>query len=169
MMLRAFAHLLHADTKWVLNTAAALRLPKRYSVELAKRVAVMRVIHDATGIPLARAWVCANRALRDWQGETAPVSMPAGSDGSVAVSVDLHRILSSFHVRLASLRTSFAPRQRGRRPSRQRDALQAAADWGIDLTLVADNLDKTPEMRLRQLDAMSGFSRDVRRGTDSAR
>ncbi len=43
------------------------------------------------------------------------------------------------------------------------DALAAAREYGIDLTLLLANLRRTPEQRLRQLDAMLDFKNRVRR------
>ncbi len=43
------------------------------------------------------------------------------------------------------------------------DALTAAREYGIDLTLLVANLRRTPEQRLRQLDAMLDFKNRVRR------
>ena len=40
----------------------------------------------------------------------------------------------------------------------------AAEDYGLDLTLLAANLRRTPAQRLRQLDAMADFRRRARRG-----
>jgi hypothetical protein len=43
------------------------------------------------------------------------------------------------------------------------DPLAAARTYGIDLTLLAANLRRSPEERIRQLDAMLDFARRVRR------
>ncbi len=43
------------------------------------------------------------------------------------------------------------------------DALDAAREYGIDLTLLVANLRRTPEQRLRQLDAMLDLKNRVRR------
>jgi hypothetical protein len=157
--LAELAHLVAAEPKWVLNALAALGGHPRYSLALARRLMVARSINEATGAPVAHAFRLAGRALRE--GAQSPVVIPHGKEAGVWI--DLPRILSSFNVRLSVLRTTFAPRQRGRRPSRRRDPLTAASDYGLDLTLLADNARKTPEQRLRQLDSMVKFARRVQR------
>ena len=167
MTLAELAHVLDASPKWVLNALAALGGRKRYSIVLARRLAVTRAIQKATGAPLALAFAQAERALRSYHGEEEPVVIPTG-DGDVGVMVDIRRILSSLNVRLSVIRTSFGARKRGRPPRRRRDPLQTASEWGIDVTLLADNLDKTVEQRVRQLDAMAAFARGVRRTSANA-
>lgn len=160
MSLAEVARLLDVAPKWVLNTCAALGIPRRYSLKLARRLAVTCAIHEGLGIELAQAFRMAEQGLRAYRGGTAPVTIATGSD--VALQIDIARILSTFNIRRSALATSFEPRQRGRRAKR-RGPLEAATDWGLDLTLLADNRRKTPEQRVRQLDAMAAFARDVRR------
>ena len=167
MTLAEFAHLLGVDRKWVLNALTALELPATYSLALARRIAVTRAIHEATGMSLLRSFALAARGLRAHVRGDALVVLSTDDD-SVSVTLDMHRMLSSFSVRLSVLRTTFAPQQRGR-PSRRTDPLQVAADWGIDLTLIAHNLAKTAAERVRQLDAMAAFARGVRRPSPSVR
>jgi hypothetical protein len=123
---------------------------------------VTRAIHEAAGVPVARSFALAKQALALFHDGDEPVVLRTG-DSTIGVVVDVRRILSSFNVRLSALRTTFAPQQRGRPASRRANPLQAAADWGTDLTLVADNMAKTSEERLRQLDAMGAFARNVKR------
>lgn len=162
MILAEFAQLLDADPKWVLNTMSALERPRNYSVDVARRLAVARAIHEGTGSPLTRSFAIAERALRAYPRNGSSVRM-ATDDADVELLVDIHRILSTFNVRLSVLRASFAPRQRGRPRVRLRDPLHAAAEWGTDLTLVSDNMRKTAEERVRQLDGMAAFAGNVRR------
>ena len=162
MTLAELAQLLDVDSKWVLNTLTALRRPRRYSLALARRLAVTLAIHRATSVPLVQSFALAERGLRAYRGEEARVIVLT-ADSDVGFVLDIQRILSSFNVRLSVLRTTFAPRQRGRPSSRRRDALEAASDWGTDLTLLADNLAKSAEQRVRQLDAMAAFARGVHR------
>ena len=161
MTLAEFAHVLAVDRKWILNALAALDLPADYSLALARRLAVMRAIHEATGIALLPSFALAERGLGAYEGDEALVVVRTDGD-SVTLTLDIHRILSSFSVRLSTLRTIFAPRQRGR-PSSRLDPLEAAADWGTDLTLIAHNLAKTAAERIRQLDAMAAFAHGVQR------
>ena len=168
MTLAELAQLLDVDSKWVLNTMAALHRPRRYSLALARRLAVTLAVHEATRVPVVRSFALAEQGLRAYQGGEARVIVLT-VDSDAGFVLDIHRILSSFSVRLSVLRTTFAPRQRGRPFSRRRDPLEAASDRGIDLTLLTDNLAKTAEQRLRQLDAMAAFARGVHRLSPSSR
>lgn len=162
MTLAEMAFLLDVDTKWVLNALSALQRPARYSVSLARRLAVTRAIQDATGSSLARSFVDAARALETVGESRTPVIIVA--DGhDVGLVVDIPRILSSFNVRRSVLNTTFEPRQRGRSSAARRNPIQAATEWGLDVTLLADNLARTVEQRVRQLDAMTAFARRVQR------
>ena len=162
MTLGEMAFLLDVDTKWVLNALTALRRRKRYSVALARRLAVTHAIHEATGSSLARSFADAGRALES-VGDSSIPTILAQADRDVAIMVDVRRILSSFNVRRSVLHTTFEPRQRGRASSARRDPIQSAADWGLDVTLLSDNLSKTVEQRVRQLDAMAAFACRVQR------
>lgn len=162
MTLAELAHLVGVEPKWVLNTMAALDRAPRYSLALARRLAVTHAIAEATGVPVARAFEVADQALRADSAATAPVVVPAGTS-EIGLWIDISRILSSFNVRLSLLRTTVTPRQRGRPLARRRDALKVASEWGLDLTLLADNAQKSKQERLRQLDAMVRFARDAQR------
>lgn len=162
MMLAETAFLLDVDSKWVLNALSALARPPRYSLALAQRLAVTRAIQDATGTSLARSFADAGRALMSADRRNVPVIITA-ADRDVGLVVDIRRILSSFNVRLSVLHTTFAPRQRGRPSRAPRDPIRAATDWGLDVTLLADNLTRTVEQRVRRLDAMAAFARGVQR------
>lgn len=168
MMLAELAHLVGVGPKWVLNTMAALGRADRYSLALARRLALTHAIVEATSAPVARAFELAEQTLRAGRDGTSPVIIPQG-DREVALWIDVRRILSSFNVRLSVLRTAFAPRQRGRLSARRRNPLDVATAWGIDLTLLADNARKSVEQRLRQLDAMVAFSRGTQRLSHSGR
>ena len=161
MTLSEMAFLLNVERKWVLNALAVLGRSARYSLPLARRLAIARAIQESTGSSLAGSFAEAGRTLQLVDG-TASVVL-AKPDSDVAIVVDVHRILSSFNVRRSVMQTTFEPRQRGRRLRVARDPMRAAADWGLDLTLLADNLTKTVEQRLRQLDAMAAFANRVQR------
>ena len=164
MTLSEFAALLDAEPKWVLNTTLGSidHRPHRYSLDLARRLTITRVIHTVTSIPLMCAFDLAQRGLDAFaQGSVAVVELVYS--GEVGLTLDIGRILSSFSVRLSVLHTIYEPRQLGRPPATRRDKLKAAADWGIDLSLLADNLRKTVEQRVRQLDGMARFASSVAR------
>jgi hypothetical protein len=167
MTLAAFARVLGTTPKWVLNTLSALDRRPRYSVELAQRLTVTREIHDTLGVPLSLAFALAQQALRETPTSGSPVTLYPHPDTSVALTIDLYRLLSTFNARLAELRESYAPPALGRPRSRPVDPLAAATDWGLDLSLIRDNMRKTPEQRLRQLDAMHAFATNVRRAASA--
>jgi hypothetical protein len=165
MTLAAFARLVGTTPKWVLNTLSTLGRRPRYSVDLARRLAVTREIHDGLGVPLSLALALAQQALRVSPAAGSPVTLYAQPDSSVALTIDLYRLLSTFNVRLAELRESYAPPALGRPRTRSFDPLAAATEWGLDLSLIRDNMRKTPHQRLRQLDAMHAFAKNVRRAS----
>lgn len=147
--------------KRVINTLNALGGRRKYTDALAARLAITLAVHDSTGIPIRRAFQLAATALRDYSGAAEPVVVRARS-AHAGVVVDVRRILSECATRLSAARTLGTP-ARGR-PRGRRDApLRAAEEWGLDLSLMRTNLALTPEDRLRQLDGMAAFSRDVRR------
>jgi len=90
-------------------------------------------------------------------------------DDVAALTNDVYRLLSWFQVRLADLRESFAPRVRGRPPTRHLSALRAAEDWGLDLSLIRHNLGKTNTERISQGEWVAPFPRGVRRADRRAR
>ncbi len=166
MTLTEFAELLDASPKWVLNTLHALQVRPPYSVRLAQQLTIARVIHDSVRMPLTDAFAAARLLLRDHAAlQAGPIAVRGAPDSSVVLMVDVQRLLSSFNVRLATTRESFAPRLRGRPRSRVTDALEEATEWGLDLSLIRNNLQMTPAQRLRQLDGMRAFAGTVRRAT----
>ena len=169
MTLAAFARLLGASPKWVLNTLRALGLAPRYTLARAQRLTIMRAVHEGAGMPLPAAYAMAGRALRSWRGETACITLPTTASDDVSLTLDVYRLLSSVNVRLADVRESYAPMVRGRPRATRVSALDAATAWGLDLSLVRDNLRRTPHERLRQLDAMRAFTMNVQRTTSATR
>ncbi|WP_411279076.1 hypothetical protein [Gemmatimonas sp.] len=163
MTLAEFSHLLGAHPKWVLNTLRAVNADGRYTVDMARQLFVARAVHEATAVPMAESLAVARLALRASYTAASPAPVPGMEDADVAMTVDVYRLLSSFYTRLAHLRASFAPRARGRPRTRNRSARHEAEAWGLDLSLMRDNLRKSPAERVRQLDAMGHFSRTVRR------
>jgi hypothetical protein len=162
MTLAEFAYLLDADPKWVQNAAAVLGGSLRYTISTARRLAVARALVRAADMPLPRAYAIARKALRDSAGSGSPVRVTDDAD-PVAVTVDVHRILAALSVGLSRLRTMYVPRRRGRPATLPRDPIRAAEQYGLDLSLLAANLRRTPAQRLRQLEAMVDFRRRARR------
>ncbi|MGH7664248.1 MAG: hypothetical protein ACRENI_08145 [Gemmatimonadaceae bacterium] len=168
MTLGELSCLLNVGPKWILNASAALDAPLPYTLPAAKRLAVARALHESLGMPMPRAYEMAADVLRRYAGGRKPVPLPGG-DTAVSAAVDVYRILAGVNVGLSRLRSGYAPRRRGRAAAARGDALLVAADYGLDLTLLASNLGREPAERLRQLDAMAAFRRRVRRGQNSER
>jgi hypothetical protein len=162
MTLAEFAYLLDVDPKWVQNAAATLGGSLRYTLRTAQKLAVARALTESAGMPLPRAWALAGEALRKFGGSNELVPVTADGD-PVVVTVDVYRIVAAVTVGLSRLGTMYAPRQRGRPAKARRDPIRAAEEYGVDLTLLAANLRRTPAERLRQLDAMADFRRRAHR------
>jgi hypothetical protein len=167
MTLREVAHIAGATPKRVINTLNAVGSRSPYSYKLALRLCVTLAVHDATGIPLRRAFAIAAQALRAHADGEAAVAV-GGDRDHVAIVIDMQRLLSSCAIRMSALRTLLGGRVRGRPRVRRTEPLKAATDWGLDLSLLRENLRRTPEERLRQLDGMAAFARNVHR-TSSTR
>ena len=163
MTLAEFSRLLGARPKWVLNTLRALNADGRYTIEMARQLTIARAVHAAAAVPMAESLAFARRALRAPWAASRRVTVQLADDDDAALTVDVYRLLSSFHVRQADVRESYAPRARGRPRTRGIGTLRTAEDWGHDLSLIRDNLGKTAAERIRQLDAMGQFSQGVRR------
>ncbi len=139
-----------ATPRWVLNALTRLKVPRRYGEPLARRLALARVLHQSLELELPRAWRRAGRILAEADLHQ-PWTEPSG-DGLVTVTVDLPRVMTMYAVRLALARSTYGERRRGRRDRRRRSAIQRAADWGMDTTLVTASLAESPAARVRELD-----------------
>lgn len=163
MTLSELALLVGADPKWLLNAAVVLPIPRRYTLTLARRLTLVRLLQCDLGMPLPRAYAMAGEALRRYAGDARAVVLAQSDDGMLEVRIDVHRVLASVSVRMSQLKTMYVPRRRGPRAAARRDRLRAASDYGIDVSLLRANLGRTPAERLRQLDGMAEFARRVRR------
>lgn len=134
----------------MLNAFATLRLPRRYTEELARRLGLAREVHVATGMPLKRAFTLAPEVLAAWPAQRQWVL--EGEGGMVSVAVDVERYLSAYAARLSLARSFYAERQRGRPRKRELSGIALAKWYGVDLGLVRESLKRTPGERLRVLD-----------------
>jgi len=160
MTLGQFSVVVGAPTRWVQNAMAVLGLPARYDAEGARRIALVRVVHEACGIPLARAYVLAGEALALWPARTE--WRHVSEDGLVTLSVDLGRFLSGYAVRLSLARCHYAEKRRGRQPRRRRRGVAGARAYGVDIGLLEENLRRTPAERLQRLDADVAFLQSLK-------
>ncbi len=162
MTLAEFSLLVDATPKWVLNTRAVLGSGVRYSVAIAERLALVRVLNRDLSIPLPRAWELAGAALTHAPLPSGEFALVAG-DGTVTLAIDVHRVRAAIATRRSQL-VSMPPRlQSGRRPKRPSNSLTAARRHGLDISLLKANVARRPDERLRQLDAMASFRSRVRR------
>ena len=147
------------DTKWVKNAFAAVGAAPVYTEDEAQRLGLARVISATTGLPLQRAYAAAREALMEPDQVAFLVS--EAQDGSVRITVDVPRYLSTFRMRLALARKA-GNRVRGRPAKRLTDPIEYAREYGIDISLLESNLQRTPEERLRIASANSEFIRRFR-------
>ena len=124
---------------------------------MARRLALVRVLHAELGLGLVAANAAAERALHG--GATV---IRASRDGSLELTLDLNRFESTFSASLSAARTLGAPRQRGRPPRKRVDPLAAATAFGIDLSLLRWNLAQRPADRLHSLDANAQALHEMR-------
>jgi hypothetical protein len=159
-----FALAVGATEKWVHNAAAALGRGMAYTPATARLLAVARAVQAVTPVPLVVAQRLAATALALPVPESGSVAISATDGGSV--TLDLRRALSTFAVRLGRA-VEHVPRRPGRRRSlrsqRSRDARGRAHTYGVDLSLIDSNLRRTPDERLRALDANATFVRALAR------
>lgn len=165
MTLGELSYMLNVQPKWILNASAALDGSLQYTLPEARRLAVARALHESLGMPIARAYGLAADVLRRYHGGRSPVPLFEES-GPIVAMADVYRILAVVNTGLSRLRCSYAPRSRGRPNSTNDDPIRAAADHGLDLTLLASNLRRGPAERLRQLDGMVDFRKRVKRGRE---
>lgn len=150
MTLGQFAVAVGASKRWILNAFRVLGIRGGYTIENARRLAFANALKQAAGLPLTRGFPLADDALAAWPH--ARQWTLRGDDGAVRVTVDLERFLSDFHVRLSLARCWYAEKRRGRPPKRRKRGLAWAREHGVDTSLLAWSLSRTPEQRLRALD-----------------
>lgn len=164
MTLADFAVLVDASPKWVLNTRAVLGPVIRYTVAVAERLALGRVLNRDLAISLPRAWVLAGEAMARTPDPSGLVNFVAGG-GAANLTIDVHRLRSAISTRRSQLANMSRQRCAGRKPKLQSNPLTAARRYGLDVTLLKANLSRRPAERLRQLDAMAAFRSHVHRMT----
>ena len=152
-----------ADLKWMVNSAALLRRPLRYSPKEARWWGLVRLLTEALGLQLKDAAAAATQSLRT---KVAGSVITAGADPSHSASllVDLARYESIFLANLSRAMGHETPKRKGRPPTpgATRSAATAAREYGIDLGLVRSALERTPAERLELLEANSAFVQAMR-------
>lgn len=158
MTLGQFSIAVGAAPKWIHNARAVLRLPPRYSEQLARRLALTRLIHEATGVPLPLSWDTAGRASQV-EPEGWCVQGPAAA---VSLQIDFVRFSTWFLLALSRARVGYAERKRGRPSKHRKSGLRAARAYGIDVDLLRASLDRSPAERLEKLDEDVAFLQSMR-------
>ncbi|HEY5086419.1 MAG TPA: hypothetical protein VII66_03585 [Gemmatimonadaceae bacterium] len=161
-----FAQSVDADEKWVENAAAALNLPQvGYTRKEAYRFGLIRLLSRDFAIPVTRAAILADSALLELPSERE-VRLKSADNGNAILVLDLARYSSTLAARLSVALHQGGPRRPGRPASadryRERDPIIRAADYGVDLTLLREELRLRPAERLARLDANVAFLRVLR-------
>jgi len=158
--LSQFGSVVGAEPRWVQNAMASLGLPAQYTVTVARRLALARLVRESCGMPLVEAYPLAARALAGW-----PLRRHwerASPDGALRIVIDLERFLSTFTARLSVARARSPGRTRGRPRRTDLRGIALAREHGVDLGLLRASLRRTPEERLRRLDDDLAFVRSMR-------
>ena len=154
-----------AELKWLVNSAALLRRPLRYTPQTAKWWGLVRLLTEKLGLSLKAAADAATAALGQADSSTR-VSAGTDPSGATSIVIDLRRYESTFLANLSRALQLETPRRRGR-PRRDRitgrDAVRAASEYGIDIGLLQASLRRTPAARLALLEANVEFVRAARR------
>ena len=164
MTARQFAVASAADIKWIMNSAALLRRPLRYSDSEARWWGFVRLLTEAIELPLKTAAAAATALLGVTQSSMS-VTVSADPSHSASIVVDLARYESIFLGNLSRARVHETPKRKGRPPrlAAGRQALSSAHRYGVDLGLIQSALARTPAERLAMLEANSLFLREMRR------
>lgn len=152
-----------ADLKWLTNSAGLLRRALRHTPDQAKWWGLVRLLVGELGLSLKAAADAATAALRASDSKPS-LRAKADPSGSAALVVDLARYHSIFLANLSRALVHETPRRRGRvRQTARKDAVRAARDYGIDISLLRSALHRTPAERLALLEANVAFVRAARR------
>ena len=143
------------------QTRALLGRGVRYTLGVAERLALVRILNRELGLPLPAAWELAGNALT--HSDPKGVFEQATSGGIATVTVDVHRLRAAVATRRSQSATMHHSRRAGRKPKRASSAIEAARRYGLDVTLLQANLSRSPKVRLRQLDGMAALPTLVRR------
>ena len=160
MTLGQFATAVGAPPRWVLNALTRLRIPRRYTEPLARRLTLARLLAEGIGAPLPEAFALAGRAL----AETDPYgTWRYERPGGISVVIEMPGFFNAYLPRLSLARTHYAERLRGRRLMRRGTAGERARAYGVDTTLLDSALRRTTEQRLRMLTENVEFLNALRR------
>jgi hypothetical protein len=150
-----------ADRKWLLNSAAILRRPLRYSRSEARWWGLVKHLSQTLEVSLGTAARMATASLDRHKTKRAIRPDPTET---VTLRVDIERYSSIFVGNLSRALARETPKRRGRRtPVRKgRDAIAAARNYGVDIGLLQSSLARTPAERLAIADTNARFVREMR-------
>jgi hypothetical protein len=155
MTLGAFARAVGASPRWVQNAFQALGIRAAYTEAEARQLALARLLKETCGLPLRKGFPLAKDALREWPNSRIwEITDPTRATGVV---VDLEQFLAGFAVTLSLARCWFAEKRRGRPRKTRRRGLALASWYGVDATLLEENLKRTPAERLERLEQAAAF------------
>lgn len=159
-----FAQAVRADEKWVENAARALGHRLRYSTGEARWFGLIYVLTRDLGTSVQRAATLATAALQ-LDPTTRALRLRLSEHGEASVALDLARYHSAFAAAVSAALSHGGPRRAGRptRPGRPVNALAAAAEHGVDVSLLRAGLRRSPAERLARLDENVAFLQSVRR------
>jgi hypothetical protein len=158
-----FARAAMVDEKWLENALRSIDRPLRYTDADARWLGLVHLLARDHGLAVPRAARLASEALAAPPSSRA-VRVGDTRDGISALVIDVARYHSAFAAALSAAIHRAGPRRRGRprRATARRDAIRAAEDHGVDVSLLRAALRRSPGERLAQLDANAQFLRALR-------
>ena len=155
MTLGAFARAVGASPRWVQNAFQALGIRAAYTDAVARQLALARLLKETCGMSLRDGFPLAANALRQWP--SSRICEFTDRTRATGVVVDLERFLGDFAVTLSLARCWYAERRRGRPRKTRRRGLAFASWYGVDATLLHENLKRTPAERMERLEQAATF------------
>jgi hypothetical protein len=148
-----FALAVGADPAWVRNAARGLGRRLRYTEDEARWLGLVRLLNERFAISLRAASEMASVALA-LPPSTRAIRLLESDDGSAAIVLDVARYHSTFSASLSRVLTLGTTRRHGGRAhSTNRDPVERAKRFGVDLDLLRASLALTLEERLARLDS----------------
>lgn len=149
------------DLKWLRNSAAILGVPLRASPSSSRVWSLVRLLNTTFYFPLDVAARMAAVILPDANSREC-LGVIEDEYGCGAFMLDFDRFGSIFLANLSRALNLDTPKKRGRHRPKARDAVAAARAYGLDIPLIESALRRSPDERLRRLDADAQFLRALR-------
>ena len=164
-----FAFAVGAEEKWLENASMLLRLRVDYTLENAIWLGLVRILSQDLGHSLARAAEIARDALGRARISGKLVT-EASRNGIVRIEIDVDRHISSVAAAWSAAIEADGPKRRGRRRAsvEESHAVEAAAQYGIDVELLREGLRLSVGERLARADESARFLSGLRFETESS-